>query len=259
MTSAISIVSKLRYLFQRLKGGIDSRLNLDEIDRYWRHSRTGDDFLQVYQQARVLSGSTDDLAKQLRFHTLMQAVDHVIRRGIVGDVVECGCWRGHSTRMIADRLLNAGWRREFMVFDSFEGGLSDKTVEDRLLQGDTDAQATLMQKNLFASRKEAVAEVLSHCSFVSLHQGWIPEVFAQVEGLGARKYALVHIDVDLYRPTLDALQQFGACLSDGGVIVVDDYGSSHFPGATQAVDEYIAAHPPRISVQGHVGGILLSY
>lgn len=256
---AVGITGKLRYMLQRFTGGISTRLNLDEIDRYWRYPRSGDRYLQAYHHARRLSGSTDDLAKQLRFHTLMQAVEHVLARGVEGDVAECGCWRGHSTRMIADRLLEGGWQGRFEVFDSFEGGLSDKTAEDRALLGNTDAQTTLVQKKLFFSRKDAVADVLRHCSFVSLYQGWIPEVFKQISDLPRHRYALVHIDVDLYQPTLAALRQFGPQLAEGGIMVIDDYGSSHFPGASQAVDEYVAQHPPRIAIQGHAGGILLHY
>lgn len=255
----LSMMGRLREAFKRLNAGVDSRLNLDDIDRYWRVQRGGDRYLDAYQQARLASGSTDDLAKQLRFHTLMQAVNHVLTQQVVGDVVECGCWRGHSARMIADRLLQARWQGHFRVFDSFEGGLSDKTPEDRELYGNTDPQATLMQKQLFTSRKSAVAQVLQHCKFVSLHEGWIPDVFAQVVGLNDRRYALVHIDVDLYQPTLAALNQFGPRMAEGGIIVIDDYASSHFPGATRAVDEYREIHPPRLALEGHTGGMLLCY
>lgn len=256
---AVGITGKLRYALQRFGGGISTRLNLDEIDRYWRYPRSGDRYLEAYQQARILSGSTDDLAKQLRFHTLMQSVEHVLARRVQGDVVECGCWHGHSTRMIADRLVEAGWQGRFHVFDSFEGGLSDKSAKDRTLRGDTDPQATLTQKKLFVSHKDAVAEVVRNCPFVALHKGWIPEVFEQVPDLAQRRYSLIHIDVDLYLPTIATLRQFVPLLAEGGIIVVDDYGSSHFPGASRAVDEYVADHAPRIAVEGHAGGILLHY
>jgi O-methyltransferase len=252
-------LGKLRYALQRFRGSISTRLNLEEIDRYWRYQRSGDPYLSAYQHARQLSGSTDDLAKQLRFHTLMQAVEHVLKRQVAGDIVECGCWRGHSARMIADRLLEHGWQGRFDIFDSFEGGLSDKTAEDRQLLGDTDPETTLMQKRLFASARDAVAELLANCPSVSLHQGWIPDVFTQVPDLAERHYALVHIDVDLYQPTIATLRQFGPRMAAGGIIVVDDYGSSHFPGASQAVNEYVAEHPPQIAIEGHAGGILLHY
>lgn len=256
---ALAVTTRLRLLFEAVTAPISKRLNLDEIDRYWNYPRSGNAYLESYQNSRSLTDSTDDLAKQMRFHTLMQAVDQIISRQIGGDIVECGCWRGHSTHMIASRLAQASWAGHFFVFDSFGGGLSDKCAVDRAQRGDTSPQQTLEQKRLFASDMDKVAAVLSPFQFVSLHMGWIPEVFSQVSDLEARRFALVHIDVDLYEPTLATLRKFGPKLAKGGIIVVDDYASSHFPGATTAVDEYILEHPPTLSIEGHAGGILLLY
>ena len=44
------------------------------------------------------------------------------------------------------------------------------------------------------------------------------------------KWSYVHIDVDLYRPTLDSLEYFFPRLAAGGVIINDDYASPLFPG-----------------------------
>ena len=68
-------------MFNKAAARKDSRLNLDDIDRYWICSRTGAPFLEAYQESRRLTGSSDDLAKQLRFHTLMQAVNRVFAVG----------------------------------------------------------------------------------------------------------------------------------------------------------------------------------
>jgi O-methyltransferase len=54
----------------------------------------------------------------------------------------------------------------------------------------------------------------------------------------------VHIDVDLYQPTLDSLEFFWPRLADGGFVVVDDYGSSQFPGATTATNEFLDKNKP---------------
>ena len=57
-----------------------------------------------------------------------------------------------------------------------------------------------------------------------------------------KAFSFVHIDVDLYQPTIDSLEFFWKKLVDGGFIVVDDYGSSQFPGAGIAVDEFLKEH-----------------
>ena len=43
------------------------------------------------------------------------------------------------------------------------------------------------------------------------------------------------------------------------LVMVDDYAASHFPGATTAVDEFIAEYPPKLALAGQTGGMLLLY
>ncbi len=235
-----------------------THFNPSSLSRYWRAENGGDRYLTLYDEARRATGSTDNFLKQCRFFALMQMVDHVLAKGIAGDVAECGCWRGHSSRMIATRLTEKGWQGRFFIFDSFEGGLSDLTTQDRVGAGDKGARTEARQKAHFASRRDDVAAALATFPFVSLHEGWIPQVFDTVD-LGERRFAFVHVDVDLYEPTRDSLAFFHPRLAEGAVVVVDDYGSSGFPGAQTAVDEFRAEHPPKLFLEGQVGGAILVY
>ncbi len=239
------------------KEGGKSTIDLDAIDRYWREANGGDPYLSLYQRVRARSGSNDNLLKQNRFFTLWQMVNRLLAEKVPGDVAECGCWKGHSTSLIAETLQAGGWAGHFWVFDSFEGGLSDKVGADRIGRGDTKPGRTLEQKLSFASRFEDVAAVLQPYPFVSLHKGWIPAVFDTVPEAAARRFALVNLDVDLYEPTRDSLAFFGPRMQPGGVIVVDDYGSANFPGCRVAVDEYMARHKPRFFLESHLIGAVL--
>ena len=58
-----------------------------------------------------------------------------------------------------------------------------------------------------------------YASRVVFHPGWIPDKFADV---GEKKFCFVHIDVDLYEPTRDALALFGQRLAPGGILICDD-------------------------------------
>ena len=70
-------------------------------------------------------------------------------------------------------------------------------------------------------------------------KGWIPSRFDEVSH---RRFAFVHIDVDLYEPTRDSIAFFYSRLSEGGILLIDDYGFSTCPGATRAVDEAGLSH-----------------
>ena len=231
-------------------------IDLRNIGRYWRHANGGDPYLTLYHRARTLTGSNDNIFKQNRFYTLLQMVGRVLEEALPGDIAECGCWKGHSTYMIADRLHAASWPGRFLVFDSFEG-LSDKVAADRTDRGDTGPEETRTQKLFFASKYEDVEALMRPFPFVSLNKGWIPAVFDSVAGLVDCRFALVHIDVDLYEPTRDSLAFFGPRMSDGGLIVIDDYGSAGFPGSKVAVDEYRARRKPKFFLESHLSGAVM--
>ena len=72
-------------------------------------------------------------------------------------------------------------------------------------------------------------------NFIKTHKGWIPEKFNEVKNL---KFSFVHIDVDLYDPTLKCLEFFFPKVVDGGIIVCDDYNSLEFNGAKKAWDNF---------------------
>lgn len=51
---------------------------------------------------------------------------------------------------------------------------------------------------------------------------------------------MIHIDVDLYQPTLDSIEFFWDKLNVGGVLVCDDYGFETCPGAKKAMDDFFS-------------------
>ena len=127
---------------------------------------------------------------------------------------------------------------DLYLFDSFEG-LSAPAPEDATDSGD---KRTWESGDLRAAEQDVRANLASFDN-VHLMKGWIPERFSEVE---SERFRLVHIDVDLYEPTLLSIEFFYPRMSDGGVIVLDDYGSSLCPGAKQAVDEFMEDRPETV-------------
>jgi hypothetical protein len=218
-----------------------------------------DPYLALYERAARAaypgrSRNLNNFAKQRRFHVVHQMINRVLDRNVVGDAAECGCRHGHSTYIIADALNRKG-PRDLWVFDSFEGGLSDKVEQDRQARGDTSPRETRIQKEHFASSYEHVQSVFADKPFVRLVRGWIPDTFTGE--CAERKFAFAHVDVDLYEPTLGSLQFFYPRMSPGAVIVVDDYGSATYPGAKIAVDEFLADHEVSFFLENHLMGCVI--
>lgn len=251
--------SALDGLVRRILGDAAAveRVRLKQLSRYYKDlTSTSDDYMSLYAKARDVTSSSDNFLKQNRFFTLFQSVGQVLAHGIEGDMAECGCWHGHSTYMIAHEAAKAGTTKKLWVFDSFEGGLSDKVVQDREQLGNTSAAYTLKQKQRFASNFDAVSQNLSEFQNVALYKGWIPDVFDQ-PGLAQTRFCLVHIDVDLYEPTRDSLKFFLPRMTKGGVVVIDDFGFSGFPGCQIAVEEEIAKHDHTFFLASHLGGAVI--
>mgnify|MGYP001609546600 FL=1 len=89
--------------------------------------------------------------------------------------------------------------------------------------------------------EEFLANVFAHKKFtnVELIKGDICEtVPAYIQNHSALKIALLHIDVDVQKPTEIILQYLYEKVVPGGVIVFDDYGIVE--GETRAVDNFVS-------------------
>lgn len=153
-----------------------------------------------------------------------------------GDTAECGVLHGAGSHII---MSAAGGASTHHIFDSFEG-LSEPGTEDET----TALTPYVWKKHDLSVPEERVRRNLAAFGDrVAYYKGWIPTRFNEVAD---RRFKLVHIDVDLYQPTYDALAFFYERMVPGGLIVCDDYGSTICPGAKQAFDEYMQDRPEAI-------------
>jgi len=158
--------------------------------------------------------------------TLRELARHVL--DIPGSMAECGCYQGASAYFMAEANPDV----PLHLFDSFEG-LSQPDKSDMTTRKDK----RTWEKGDLSSPEEVAHQTLKEFPNVYFHKGWIPERFPEV---AEEKFSLVHIDVDLYKPTIDSLSFFYPRMSHKGVIILDDYGSSLCPGAHKAADEFMA-------------------
>ena len=215
---------------------------------HWSRYQYPDYTTKLYETSMraTKSESRDVFIKQCRYYITMQAAYQVLDSDIPGQFVECGCWRGQSAHMMATVLKDRESNRTLHVFDSFEGGLSDKTDEDKDQMANIDPETIRKEKESFSVTVEEVANNLKEFPFVSLHKGWIPEPFSAVEN---ETFAFVYLDLDLYDPIKDSLEFFYPRLSDGGIIVVDDYAASFWPGVKKSVDEFLEKNKATLALE----------
>lgn len=200
----------------------------------WWHDEKFNDYLKQFNEIRGFNIG--------RRWTLWQLARLVA--AVPGDTAECGVFQGSSTYLICHstggRLENP---RTHHVFDSFEG-----------LSEPTNADGDYWSRGTFACDLDTVKANLASLRNLSWHKGWIPDRFKDVED---RKFAFVHIDVDLYEPTRDSVEFFYPRMSKGGIIVCDDYGCTTCPGATRAIDEFLREMPEKAISLACGGGFLI--
>ena len=201
------------------------------------------------------SESSENTLKKLRFYSLLRIVKNILNKSDIENFVECGCWKGHSTYCIGKILNESNFKKKFFVFDSFEGGLSNKNDKDiNKNRYNQNLKEIKNQKKYFFSNFSEVNELLKEFKFIKIYKSWIPEGFEYITDL---KFSFVHIDVDLYQPTFDSIQFFYKRLTKGGAIVCDDYNSSDFPGATLAIDEFLKKNKVSFFYDTPLGGCLI--
>lgn len=143
---------------------------------------------------------------------------------IEGDTAECGVYQGATSFLICKQMRDCG--KTHHIFDSF-AGLSAPGSHD----------GAYWQQGDLSAGEEVVRANLKDFSFVEYHPGWVPDKFAEV---AEKRFCYVHIDMDLYRPTLDSLAFFYPRMTPGGIIICDDYGFRTCPGAQKAMDSFFA-------------------
>lgn len=161
-----------------------------------------------------------------RLYVFWQAIQNL--DGVPGAVAEIGTYRGGSAYFIASTFVAVtGAEVPFHVFDTFEGH-----PEQAISEHDTFHKAGQFGGTSY----DDVRAYLATCASIQIHRG---DVVTSLPHLGESKYRLVHIDTDLYRPTIACLEYFGPRLSPGGVFVLDDYASGKCPGVRTAAVEYL--------------------
>jgi O-methyltransferase len=174
-----------------------------------------------------------------RLDNIEACVTTVIEDGIPGDLLEAGVWRGGSVIFMRALLEVLGDPyRAVWVADSFEGlptpdpsvraDRGDKHHENRLLSvGLDDVTENFKKYGLLDDR-------------VRFLKGWFEDTLPQapIESL-----SVLRADGDMYKSTIDILEPLYPKVSEGGFVIIDDYGA--VPGCQQATDDFRARNSIR--------------
>jgi Macrocin-O-methyltransferase (TylF) len=157
-------------------------------------------------------------------------------RGVPGAIVEFGVFRGESLLRLIEACERLGMQRQFFGFDSFEG-LSAPSAEfdlDCWTEGDYAASLEDVGRRLEVARRPNVALV----------KGWFNESLHSAAALAIHDIAFARVDCDLYAPAVTCLDYLSDRLSDGAILVFDDWTFELGKGETRAFAEWVERGPP---------------
>ena len=155
---------------------------------------------------------------------------------IEGDIAEAGVYRGKSAKVICEVKGN----KPLHLFDTFKG-LPESMFEP--VDSSTERARRWICPGKFEASLLEVKENLKQYKNIFYYPGLFPET---AKPLKNKTFAFVHLDLDLYRSTLEALRFFYPRLNVGGIIISHDYTT--LPGVKMAFDEFFKDKPEKIKV-----------
>lgn len=193
---------------------------------------------EIYELGRNESTQVPERAATMigraRLDNVHMCVETAIRDGVPGDLIEAGVWRGGVPILMRAIVKARGEDRLVWAADSFAG------------LPDPDLDAYPLDQEFIGHGKLDVAFEVAREQFehyrllddgVRFLPGWFKDTLGEVSG---RAFAVVRLDADMYGSTLEALTMLYPSLSDGGFLIVDDYGA--YGACRQAVTDYRDTH-----------------
>jgi macrocin-O-methyltransferase TylF-like protien len=183
-----------------------------------------------YENGFYLTSHVTRLAKMVAHYELYKSIV-----GLPGHIVECGVFKGASLVRFATfrEILESPYSRKIIGFDAFgkfpkRGDANDRAFIEHFEGEAGDGISVDEMIEVFRHKEIQNFELVRGdiCDTVPEYVDRHPEL----------KIALLHIDVDVYEPTVTTLKHLYPRVVPGGLVVFDDY--STVAGETQAADEF---------------------
>jgi O-methyltransferase len=193
-----------------------------------------EDYLESGHAATNRAEDAETMLGTRQLDNMQACIMDVVQRGVPGDLLEAGVWRGGMTIFMRGVLQTLGQTdRTVWVADSFEGLPPLDHADER--------NASWWREGDMAVSLETVRENFRRYGLLDDRVQFLKGFFsATLPTAPIEKLAILRMDADLYQSTADVLEHLYPRLSPGGYLICDDYLNLH--DCKRAVDEYRAQH-----------------
>ncbi|MEZ5787443.1 MAG: TylF/MycF/NovP-related O-methyltransferase [Xanthobacteraceae bacterium] len=179
-----------------------------------------------------------------RLRNVRDLAERTIRESIAGDYIETGVWRGGACILM--RAVLKAFEvddRRVICADSFAGLPPPdprKYKEDR--------RDRLHRFDDLAVSEQTVRDNFKRYDLLDEQVVFLKGLFKDtLPQLKDRRFSLIRLDGDMYESTTDALINLYDCLSEGGFLIVDDYGA--LKSCRAAVHDFLDRRSLQVDMQ----------
>lgn len=155
---------------------------------------------------------------------------------IPGDILEFGVFKGASfSRFLSFRtILENQDSRKIVGFDDFGTFTVKGTKDDRSFAKKFN---NMLGKGIDQKKLEKLLKKNKHNNFELIKGDVVKTLPTYLNRNKGFKIALLHLDLDIFRPTKYVLEKLFSRMQKNGIILIDDY--SEIYGATKAIDDFL--------------------
>lgn len=188
-------------------------------------------FQRAYQRGVTAVGS--DYGWHWRVHVGLWVAQQAIR--VPGDFVECGVNAGFLSSAIMEALDWNAQSRRFFLLDTFEGLDTEQISESERKAGLDKKNEAWKASGFYVQGVEGVRQNFSEWPRAVIVQGRIPDT---LEAIDSEQLAYIHIDLNCAEPEYQAAKALWPKLSDGGLVLLDDYAYAGYRAQKLKMDEF---------------------
>lgn len=199
----------------------------------------------LWDESRCLQTIYKD---SVREQTVKLLHDIMSDRAIDGAVAEVGVFRGDFT-VVLDKIFKTS---RLYLFDTFEGFSNSDIEADSTIDNKQGENAKFKDTSV-----DFVLSRLDNVTNVVVKKGYFPDTFDREAE--EEEYSFVSIDLNIAKPTRDALNRFWPRVVSGGYIMVSCYYAPFYEGTRREVNAWCERNNiTPIPMADYYGSVLLA-
>jgi hypothetical protein len=194
----------------------------------------GDKIFKAYNYL-IESNDLERLKKILARYELFK-----LSEDIPGDIIECGVFKGtgHIFWLKLLNIFDPNSLKKVIGFDTF-GNFPKTTLNfEKKSAKKFQKESKFISKNLFNIINQKIKKAGLDRRSTLVKGDIVQSSKKYIKNNRGFRISLLHLDLDTYEGTKHALNNFFPCISPGGIIIFDEYGSRGW-GESEAVDEFL--------------------